>query len=701
MQQPNGFSRSALIVLYCASCAVSAAQNEQAIDEIIVTADYRGKALMDVPASVTVLDAASIRGLAVQHFEELVDSLPNLNWSGDGHRARYLQIRGVGELAQYQGAPNPSVGFVIDDIDFSGIGSIATLFDIDRVEVLRGPQGTRYGANALAGLIYMQSTDPGDTFEGRLNLLVGGDDARGGGVAFGGPLGESSGYRLSAHHYRSDGFRRNAYLGRDDTNGRDETSLRGRLVWDAGDNWDFRLTGMLSDIDDGYDAFAIDNSLTVLSDKPGRDAQRSLGGSLNIDWDGSSKYRITSVASIAKSDIDFSFDADWGNADSWAPVTYNYVSLNKRNRLTLNREIRFMSKDAGRIFGGTTDWLVGLYMNRMNEDLVTLNQGEYFDPQINFADSLDDRLDSEFEATNMAIFGQFEFPLSDSDTLTAGARVERRTVDYADSSGLDLGPNETMVGGEIAYSHRFADDLHGFVTLSRGYKGGGFNLGPVPEGRREFDAESMWNVELGLKASLADDRLSAGGSIFYSERLDQQVETSFQLNPNDPASFVFFTDNAAKGRTLGFEADLRWLATDALELYANLGLLDAEFSEFVTPQVDVSGRDQAHAPHYTLAAGGLYRHDSGWFGRVDLTAKDAYYFDVSHDQRSAAYAVTNLRVGFEAQRWTAQLWARNVFDRHFAVRGFYFGNEPPDFPPKLYIRQGDPRQLGITFDMRF
>ena len=100
----------------------------QTLDEIIVTADYRGRTVGDLPASISVLDQEALEELAIQHFEELINAIPNLNWSGDGHRARYFQIRGVGELEQYQGAPNPSVGFLIDDIDFSGIGTIATLF---------------------------------------------------------------------------------------------------------------------------------------------------------------------------------------------------------------------------------------------------------------------------------------------------------------------------------------------------------------------------------------------------------------------------------------------------------------------------------------------------------------------------------------------------------------------------------------------
>ena len=133
----------------------------QPVPEIVVVASQLREAeLAAVPASLTVLDADAIAAGSVQHFEELTPLVPNLNWSGEGSRARYFQIRGTGELEQYEGAPNPSVGFIVDDIDLSDIGGVATSFDVDRIEVLRGPQGTRYGANALAGLIYVQTADP-------------------------------------------------------------------------------------------------------------------------------------------------------------------------------------------------------------------------------------------------------------------------------------------------------------------------------------------------------------------------------------------------------------------------------------------------------------------------------------------------------------------------------------------------------------
>jgi outer membrane receptor protein involved in Fe transport len=680
-----------------------AALAAEKIDEIVVTADLRERPASEIPGSVTLFGAEDVRQMAVQHFEELVNVVPNLNWSGDGHRARYLQIRGVGELEQYQGAPNPSVGFLIDDIDFSGIGTIATLFDLERVEVLRGPQGTRYGANALAGLVYVQSAMPTSDRDGRVQLTAGGDDTRAGGIAVGGPVTSDNRllFRASGHYFEGNGFRTNTHLGREDTNGRKETTLRGRLRWLGSDDVTVDVAMLYADIDDGYDAFAIDNSYTMLSDKPGKDAQQSLGSSLRIEWAGFERAALVSITAFADSDIDFSFDADWGNADAWAPVTYDYVSLSDRSRRTLSQEFRLTSTEAGRLFDGSTDWLIGVFALNLEDGLLTINRGEYFDPGFDFADSLDDTFGSDYEATNVAGFGQLERRFGDATRVSLGLRVEHRSTEYSDTAGMRANPSETMTGGDITLSHDHNEALTSFFSLSKGYKAGGFNLGIVPDGRQEFDAETAWNLEAGIKSTMFGDVLWLNVSAFYSRREDQQVRTSFQQIPNDPASFVFFTDNAAKGETLGLEADVRWFVAETLEFYANIGLLDATFDEFITPQVDLSGRQQAHAPDYTWSAGANYRHPSGLFARVDATSRDAFYFDVSHDQKSSAYELVNARLGYQAERWSLQLWGRNLFDREYAVRGFYFGNEPPDFPNTLYTRLGDARQLGVTFDMRF
>lgn len=696
-------SPRAVAVLSSIILVPSAAVASEVIEEIIVTADYRGRSSIKLPASITVFESDQIRKLAVQHFEELINVIPNVNWSGDGHRAKYFQIRGVGELEQYEGAPNPSVGLLIDDIDFSGIGTVATLFDMQQIEILRGPQASRFGANALAGLIYMQSTAPTAAWGGRVQMQLGDDDAISTALAIGGPLSsdESLMFRVSANHHQSDGYRDNPYLNRHDTNGREETTIRGKVLWQPDGGWSINFSGVYANIDNGYDAFAIDNSYTMLSDKPGKDAQRSVGASLRVEWPVMHRARLTTITSVADSEIDFSYDADWGNDDSWAPVTYDYVSMNDRGRTAFSQEIRLASTDSGRIFADTTQWLLGVYALNLEEGLLTVNTGDYYDPFYDFADSLHDELGSEYDATNVALFGQLDRAISDATRISLGLRIERRATDYIDTAGLRADPSETMSGGELSLSHDHSDALTSFVSLSKGYKAGGFNLGFVPDGRREFGAERLWNVEAGIKSTWLDTSLIVNASMFFNRRDNQQVRTSFQLLPGDPASFVFFTDNAARGETIGIEADLRWLPKESWEFYASIGLLNAEFDEFQTPQVDLSGRAQAHAPGYTLAAGASYRRSSGIFARIDVSARDEFYFDVSHDQESKPHELVNARLGYEDDVWSAQLWVRNLFDRRYAVRGFFFGNEPPDFPSTLYTRLGDPRQVGVTIERKF
>ena len=663
--------------------AALSANADVPLEEIAVTADYRDRTLSDVPFSVTAMSGEFVEASAVQHFEELINLVPNMNWSGDGHRARYFQIRGVGELEQYQGAPNPSVGFLIDDIDFSGIGGVATLFDVERVEVLRGPQGSRYGANALGGLVYVRSTAPSADRDGRVRLMVGDDDARSLALAFGGAMNasESTVFRVSAQRFQGNGFRDNAYLNRNDTNGRDETALRGRVRFIPAEDTLVDVSLLYSRLDNGYDAFSLDNGNTMLSDKPGQDAQASSGAAVRVEWPAFDMLTATSITSFADSSMDFNFDADWGNDESWAPFTYDYVSVSDRERRTASQEFRL----------GTEQWLVGIYALNLVDEIVTSNRGEYYDPFQDWANSLDDVFGSEYEATNVALFGQLDHELTPATRVATGFRIERRSTNYSDTAGLEAGPSETLWGGEIGISHDFTD-YSAYATLSKGYKAGGFNLGTVPDGNRDFGSEAMWTIETGVKAVLPDHGLQVNAAIFHYRRFEQQVRTSIQLVPDDPASFVFFTDNVGEGEAIGVEMEARWYPADEWEFYASLGLIDATLQ---------NGRQQAHAPPFTLAAGASYHNSNGYFVQLDVSAKDAFYFDVSHDQKSRPYQLFNVRIGRETETWLTALWVRNLLDEHYAVRGFYFGNEPPDFPDTLYTRSGDPRQIGATIERRF
>lgn len=184
-------------------------------------------------------------------------------------------------------------------------------------------------------------------------------------------------------------------------------------------------------------------------------------------------------------------------------------------------------------------------------------------------------------------------------------------------------------------------------------------------------------------------------------REDQQVRASFQLVPNDPASFGFATVNVDGGRNYGLEADMSWQASDTVNVFASLGLLFGGFPGSVEQFPGLNGRDQAHAPRHTLAAGIAWEHPSGFFARVDASYKDDFYFDVSHNQKSQSFELFNASIGYDNDVWRVAIRGRNLSDEYYAVRGFYFGNEPPDFPATLYTRGGDPRHVGLTIERRF
>lgn len=696
----------AIAVLGAGLVGQSAAAADDVLEEVIVTSTLRRQSLLDAPVSVSVLDATTLRDAGRQQFEDVLTQVPNLHWAGGTSRPRYFQLRGIGEREQYEGAPNPSVGFLIDDIDFSGIGMAATLFDVDRIEVLRGPQGMRYGANALAGLIVLRSAAPQSQFDVSTQASVGDYDSTSFGAVATGPVESlNSAWRLGVQRYRSDGFRTDSYLHRDDTNGRDELTARGKWRWQPGAETTVDVTWLHVDLDNGYDAWSIDNSRRSLADRPGKDSQQADGGAIRLETRAGSLGTLTAIATLSDSDGVNSFDGDWGNPDSWAPYTYDYFYEARASRRARSFEVRLASdasQDAGSIA-----WLIGAYTLDLDERIHEISVGDYVDPFTpEYSDSSDDHLNSRYDARNVAMFGQLDGAFSERWGWSFGLRGEQRSADYHDEGVQDGAPRvtdtddtERMWGGQATLHFDPQANTRLFATLSRGYKAGGFNLGRAAAIKERFAPEYLWSLDIGARGEWFERRLYADITAFYMKREDMQVATGVQLDPiGNPNSYLFITDNASGGRNTGLEASVKWRATQQLEVGGSLGLLHTRYSGYRPEGVDLSHRDQAHAPEYQFALNATWRSPFGWMARVDFAAVDDFYFDVPpNDQRAAAYALTNLKAGYEAKHWSVHAWVRNAFDQNYVVRGFYFGNEPPDFPDKRYTQLGEPRQYGVDF----
>jgi outer membrane receptor protein involved in Fe transport len=310
-------------------------------------------------------------------------------------------------------------------------------------------------------------------------------------------------------------------------------------------------------------------------------------------------------------------------------------------------------------------------------------------------------LSSDYDSTNVAAYGELESALAESLTLSVGLRTETRSAEYTDSDGARFAPDDAMLGGHLSLRGEAGSAAAWYITASRGYKAGGFNIGSkVPDERRSFAPEYLWNLEAGLRLTAPDAALQGELALFHMWREDQQVATSFQVDPHDPASFGFFTDNAASGRNYGLEAELAWRPVESLSLSGSVGLLESEYIDYLYGERDLDGREQAHAPSWQYSLTAEWIGARGLMLRADVAGMDAFYFDASHDQRSQPRTVVNLKGGWSGEAWSAYLWGRNVFDENYAVRGFYFALEPPAFREKLYVQRGDPRQFGVTLEWR-
>jgi len=661
------------------------------LEEIIVTADFRQSAVEDIAASISVIDPDTMSKKNAQHLEDILLNAPNVNLASGASRARFIQIRGIGERGQFSEPLNSSVGLMIDGVDFSGIGTAGMLYDMEQVEILMGPQGTRYGSNALAGLINLKSRAPESEFGYGVQLQAANAEERGIAGYLTGPATDDLFYRVSLQQLESDGFGENRYLGRP-TNAREETTLRGKFRWLISDTEQLDFTTAMIDLDNGYDAFSLDNIRDTLSDEPGFDRQDSKLASLNFSTSRFNPFTLEVMGGFATSDIAYGYDEDWVYT-GFHPFEYSSTDQYFRNRETSSGEVRLVSSEDGALFGGRTSWVAGLYSLHQDVDLAR----DYT--------FLADVFSSRFIIGRVAAYADTSTALSDSLSLELGVRTERFSAEYSDSSGLDFSPDDDLFGGKIGLNYRLANDNLLYASISRGYKSGGFNTdGSLDTDLREFDAETLWNYEAGFKGLLLDDSLQLQAALFYMDRDDVQISSStVRVRDDGNSEFIDFIGNAAAGSNSGIELSGQWLASESLTLYGSLGLLDAKYEDFINSAGDnLDGRQQAHAPDYQYTIGMDIMFSTALGLDINLQGRDAFYFSDSHSIRSNSYALLNASLRYQRGNLNATLWGRNLGDKDYYVRGFYFGNDPRDnYTAKGYTQLGEPVRYGLTVNLDF
>lgn len=662
------------------------------IERVIVSGDFRQTTLDQLSASATILDQERLRSRQPSHIDSVLNSIPNVNFAAGASRGRFVQIRGIGERSQFAEPINPSVSFIVDEFDFSGLAAAGLIFDTKQLEVYRGPQATLYGTGALAGAVKLSSNDVGSDAPDYVEARIGNKESYRIEGATGDDINTDWGYRVALVHNRSDGFVENTFLNRSDTANIDETALRFVVEGSVDERTTLALTYRWYDIDNGYDAFSLDNDNKTLSDEPGFDEHQTHAVSARSTTNTAAGDFIL-IATHASHNIAYGYDEDW-TFTGFHPWGYTSFDAYYRDVETQTGEMRFVSSDSAALFDGMTDWTIGVFYKNTEEKL--LRQYTYLDSD--FA--------SEYTPTTTAIYAQTESRLNENLVLVAGLRVENYDFDYADNNQLTRAFDTTMVGGKIALQYTQGDHFY-YGSISRGYKGAGFNPDSrVNDNQRFFDEEYNWNYEVGVKGPLLTPDLIARAAIFYMDRKDTQVSDFDVITRDDgTAGFVDIIDNADLGTNKGAELELSWIASDAWQLDASVGYLSATFEGYTLADgTEVSEQRQAQSPKWTANLYSEYALTDNMLWRVDVDYKSEYRFSDGHDVTSPSTTLVNSEIVVLHGDWQTSLWVQNAFDREYYTRGFGgFSNDPRDEYAfdEPYYQIGNGRQFGVTVKYAF
>ncbi|APD93432.1 TonB-dependent receptor [Alteromonas mediterranea] len=662
------------------------------IERIVVTGDFRQTTLDQLSASATILNQERLSSRQPTHIDSALNSIPNVNFAAGASRGRFVQIRGIGERSQFAEPINPSVSFIVDEFDFSGLAAAGLIFDTKQLEVYRGPQATLYGTGALAGAVKLSSNDVGSDAPDYVEARVGNKDTYRIEGATGNDIGGDWGYRVALVHNSSDGFVENTFLGRSDTNNIDETALRFAVEGHVDERTTLALTYRWYDIDNGYDAFSLDNDNRTLSDEPGFDEHQTHAVSARSTTETAAGDLIL-IATNASHNIAYGYDEDW-TFTGFHPWGYTSFDAYYRDVDTQTGEIRFVSNESAALFDGITDWTIGVFYKNTEEQL--LRQYTY----------LDNDFASEYTPTTTAIYANTESRINNNLVLVAGLRLENYDFDYADNNLLTRTFDTTMVGGKVALQYTQGEHFY-YGSISRGYKGAGFNPDSrVNDEQRFFDEEYNWNYEIGFKGPLMTPELIARAALFYMDRKDTQVSDFDVITRDDgTAGFVDIIDNADLGTNKGVEIELSWFATDAWQVDASVGYLSATFEGYTLADgKQVTEQRQAQSPKWTANLYSEYALTETVLCRVDIDYKSEYRFSDGHDVTAPSTTLVNSEIVVLHENWQTTLWVQNAFDREYYTRGFGgFSNDPRDEYAfdEPYYQLGNGRQFGVTVKYTF
>ncbi len=735
-------------VLLATSAAASAA--ELVIEEIVVTATKRAQSVQDVPVAVNAVDQDTIEALSIDEFTDITKISPSLTVNqGDWATNSGFNLRGIGTNV-FSINIEPSVAIIIDDVPLvRSAQAFSDLLDIERIEVLRGPQSTLFGKSASAGAINVVTQAPGEEFNAKFRAGITDDNETSYGVTVGGPLSDVLGLRVSAFHKnRDDGHVDNLFDG-GELDGGESTGGRAKLVWDMSDRVTatFRAEYSESESDccnrtfrevptgalflGAFPASTVlgnlnpdeDNDEVSVDDPTATESESwAVGARFEIDL---GEFQLLSITSYDEWEYDVSTDVDGTSFNLLAAFTAGALNggINQGGGFNLDsfsQEFRLLSPASDKF-----EYVLGLYYSDLNYDR------DFMRGPIFAADWI-----AETGNEQMALFGQATLSVAENTDLIFGLRFNREEISHSfdnQISGLSFSGSdtETAVPGKIGIQHFVNDDIMLFATYSIGYKGQGYDISSsFNQGTSDnpVGSEDSQSFELGMKATLWDGRLQINPTLFFARYDDFQAQQARIVNNVVELGI----SNVGELETSGIEIDFQALLTQNLRLVGGIAYIDAEIKEFSGADCypgqtqaqgcneildsfgvgtganaqDLSGKDLNNSPDLKITLSAEYNlpmENMPFDGFVNLAYQwqDDVNFSLLADPgtEQEAYGLLSLSAGIvdRDERYNVTIFANNLLDQDYAAGIGNFGGLWGGTP--VYI-QNYPREANRYIGLR-
>lgn len=653
------------IVLFFYSVAgFSEPKNDLELDSVVVTANKQKEDVGKVPVSMSVFTSIDLEDRMLETIDDMARFTPGLDVGDYGAALkRAPSMRGL--YSDYS-SRSSSTGLYVDGVPvLDGTGFDQVLCDVERVEVLKGPQGTLYGKNSEVGVINVITKKPTNDITGRLSFSTGSDNKKDLSFNVSGPLVQNLFFLgVSGKIFEQDGFIENPETN-ETLDDRAHNYGKINMSLQPSDRLNADLTLSKIRYDDGANRadLMLDADRKINSNMEQYNRSTVSMASLNVSYRFNNKFSLNSVTTHRL------YNEKNANDFDYSPQTIFHVKADSDYK---NESQEFRLNYNGSKLKG----LLGVYLDQGDTDINRVNT---------FKGGWQKFVNQDEESNSLGLFTHLTWALTDKLNILGGLRYDFEKKDYEDAGkGVDSDDNWNEISPKFALTYQYQENLMFYSNIAKGYRSGGFNTWSPQGYPLSYDEETLWSYEIGTKTSFLNKRLLFNFSLYYMDIDDMQVDV--YINPED-----LYKTNAAKGTSQGFETEVKLKVSAEWLLFAGLSYNDCRFDEYKDAKGDYKDNHSLFAPEYNFNIGFQYRNNRGFYASADIVGYGETYYDRENEYSRDPYELVNFKTGFEMGNCDIYFYGKNIFDEEYDSDGLF----------SAYTTYSKPREIGMNLTYRF